>query len=202
MRCREARQWLNAHLNGELERAQEQELQKHLARCAHCRATEQEHRRSIMIQSVPAPTPSIKPEEAGTAAPSVSQTASISTDQIMRAIQQQKQATRQLEEIQHMQKTRIERLGKAGAVGIALGFLTLSSIPLLFLAMAIMQTNITLKTLSFLNGVIDTIIITSQYLHSGLTLVMGNSWLLTGLAFAVIVMMGMWLRLMRTPQEA
>ncbi len=83
----------------------------------------------------------------------------------------------------------------------AISFFTLSSIPLLLLAITIIQTDLVLKALTLLNGVIDTLIILSQYLQTGLTVVTRNTWLLSGVAFACVIMMGMWLRLMRQPQE-
>jgi hypothetical protein len=83
----------------------------------------------------------------------------------------------------------------------ALSFFTLGSIPLLILAIAIIQTDLVVKSLSLLSSVIDILIVFSQYLQVGLILVTRNNWLLSGVAFAVVVMMGMWLRLMRPPHE-
>jgi hypothetical protein len=40
------------------------------------------------------------------------------------------------------------------------------------------------------------------YLQAGLTLITSQTWLLSGVALVVVVMMGMWLRLMRIPREA
>jgi hypothetical protein len=127
---------------------------------------------------------------------------SISTNQIMRAVQQQKRITDQLDTIRQQQQLRIARMRTAGAIGAALGFFMLSSIPLLFLAVAIIQTNLALNALSFLNGIIDVFIVMGEYLQGGLTLITRNNMLLSGTACVVVVMMGMWLRLMRTPQEA
>jgi hypothetical protein len=53
-----------------------------------------------------------------------------------------------------------------------------------------------------LSGIIDVFIILGQNLQEDLTALTRNSWLLSGMAFAVVVMMGVWLRLMRYPQEA
>jgi hypothetical protein len=83
-----------------------------------------------------------------------------------------------------------------------MGFFTLGSIPLLILAITIIQTDLVVKALSLLSSVIDILFVVAQYLQVGLTLVTRNNWLLSGVAFVVVVMMGMWLRLMRPPQEA
>jgi len=72
----------------------------------------------------------------------------------------------------------------------------------LLFAIILIQTDLAVKILSLLNGVIDVVIILAQYSQEGLTLATRNNWLLSGVAFAVVVMMGMWLRLMRHPQEA
>jgi len=195
MRCRDAKEWLIAQRDGELEPSRAKALQEHLTECAACHAfvQEQQHIDSILGS----PRPNIQKPE-----PSLIRPASISTDQIMRAIQQQKQITHQLEDLRLQQRSRVARMRTAGAVSAALGLLTLSSIPLLFLVMTILQTDLALKILSLFNGVIDAGIVLGEYVQAELTLVTRDNLLLSGLAFAVVVMMGMWLRLMRSPQEA
>ncbi|GLV58658.1 hypothetical protein KDH_54880 [Dictyobacter sp. S3.2.2.5] len=196
MRCRDAKEWLIAQRDGELEPSRAQALKEHLSQCAACRAFVQEQQR-IDAMLVGSPRPHIQKPE-----PSLVRPASISTDQIMQAVQQQKQITHQLEDLRQQQRLRVARIRTAGAVSAALGLLTLSSIPLLFLVMAILQTDLALKTLSLFNGVIDAGIVLGEYIQTELTLVTRDNLLLSGLAFAVVVMMGMWLRLMRSPQEA
>jgi hypothetical protein len=120
----------------------------------------------------------------------------------MLAIQQRKRITQQLEDIHQQQQSRLERLSPIGAACTALGIFTLSSIPLLLLAMAIIQTDLAVKVLYLFNGVIDLFIILAQYIQVEQAMIEHNSWLLSAMAFAVVVMMGMWLRLMRRPQEA
>lgn len=190
MRCRNARAWLSARrdINSSLPEAQM--VREHLDQCASCRAFEGRQRQieARLVATAPK-APPVCP-------------ASISTDKIMRAIQQQKRISQQLEDLQQQQQMRIARMQTVGAVSAALGFFTLSSVPLLFLAITITQTDLALKTLTVLNDFIDVLIIIGQYLQIGLILVTRNNWLLSAMAFAVVVMMGMWLRLMRPPQEA
>jgi predicted anti-sigma-YlaC factor YlaD len=190
MRCPEAKAWLSTQRDGERELSQAQAVQEHLKQCNSCRTFEQKQREIDTVLGTLAPRKVV-----------TVRAASVSTDNIMRAIKKQTQISQQLEDIQHQQRTRVERMKAVGAAGAALGFFTLSSIPLLFLAMTIIQTDLALKTLTLLNGFIDVLIITGEYLQTGLTLVTRDNWLLSGMAFAVVVMMGMWLRLMRTPQE-
>jgi hypothetical protein len=120
----------------------------------------------------------------------------------MQAVHQQKQITAQLEDIRQQQLTRIARMRKAGAAGAALSFLIVSSVPLLFLIVIILQTDLAIKTLSFLNQAIDTGVVLGEYLQDKLMFITRNNLWLSGLAFVVVIMMGMWLRLMRTPKEA
>lgn len=73
---------------------------------------------------------------------------------------------------------------------------------MLLLAVAIIQTDLVVKALTPLTGIIDAFIILGEYIQTGVALVSRDNWLLSGIAFAVVVMMGMWLRLMRYPKEA
>ena|SRR5689334_16344167 len=128
--------------------------------------------------------------------------ASISTDRIMYAIQQQRRATQQLEDIRRQQHTRVEQIGPVAAAASALGLFLLSSIPLLCFAVLLIKSDVVAGLISLLGGVLDVCMIVTQYLQGELTLLTHNSLLLSGLAFAVVVMMGMWFRLMRPPREA
>ena len=186
MRCRDAKQWLSARRDGNLAQAEAPELQEHLKQCAACRAFEQRLSRLDNLLS-----PSTPRTQTG-----------VSTDRIMQAIQQQTRITQQLEDIRKQQQTRVAQMRSTGAAVAAIIFFTLSSIPLLLFAIAIIQTDLVVKALSPLSDVIDALIVGGQYLQEGLTLVTRSNWLLSGVAFAVVVMMGMWLRLMRYPQEA
>lgn len=187
MRCRNAKEWLGARRDGDLASSEAQALKEHLQQCSSCRAFEQHLHE--METNLRVPTSSM-------------QQTSITTERIMLAIQQQQRITQQLEDIRQQQQSRLARLRPVGVACVALGFFTLSSIPLLLLAVALIQTDLVVRVLYLLNGVIDTCIILAQYLQMGLAMVTRNNWLLSAIAFAVVIMMGMWLRLMRHPQEA
>ena len=190
MRCRYAKIWLNVQRDGDLELPTvtiATDLQAHLRQCVVCR----EFARQVSSVRVPSQPPAAAPVQA-----------SISTDQIMHAVKQQQRITQQFEELRQQQRIRIERIRTIGATGVAISIFTLSSIPLILLAMLILQTDIAMNTLSLLNGVVDVFFILTQYLQNGLTMLTYNNWLLSAIALAMVVMMGMWLRLMRPPQEA
>jgi hypothetical protein len=189
MRCRDAKIWLNVQRDGDLELPTgtiATDLQEHLQHCNVCQTFARKQSSVEMPFSIPtAPVH-----------------ASISTDQIMQAVKQQQHITQQLEELRQQQCLRIERIRTIGATGVALGVFALSSIPLILLALLFLQTDIVMNTLSLLNGVVDVFFILTQYLQNGLTMLTYNNWLLSAIAFAMVVLMGMWLRLMRPPQEA
>jgi hypothetical protein len=184
MQCHDAREWLGTQCESHallLAPA----LRDHLKLCPACREMLQHQQH--LDGALATPTPVIR--------------ASISTAQIMQAVQVRKHITQQLEELRCQQRTRMERLRPVGAVSLAVGLFLLSSIPLFCFAMLIIQTDCVAKALLLLSGMIDIVIILAQYLQKELTLLTRNNWLLSVMAFAVVIMMGMWLRLMRYPQE-
>jgi predicted anti-sigma-YlaC factor YlaD len=186
MHCRNAKQWLSAQCDHDLAQSDVKALQEHLQECSGCRAFQKHQACLDTVFCNQAPRIQTR----------------ISTEKIMLAIQQQKRITQQLEDLRTQQQSRMERWRTVGAACIALGFFTLSSIPLLLLAILITQTDFMVKVLLLLNDVIDMFVILAQYLQIGLTLVTRDNGLLSAIAFAVVVMMGMWLRLMRHPRRA
>jgi predicted anti-sigma-YlaC factor YlaD len=189
MQCHDVREWLRTQPDGAPSPSNALALEEHLQTCSSCRAFK------ARLHFVEAVTYSAAPC-------AVEQAGSISTDRIMQAIQQRKRVSSQLEDIHRQQQSRMVRLRPAGAACVALCCFTLSSIPLLLLALCLVQTDLTVKALYVLDNIIDIFIILAQYLQIVLTMITQNRWLLPALAFAVIVMTGMWLRLMRYPQEA
>lgn len=186
MRCHDAKDWLSARRDGNVQPSMASALQEHLTQCSECRAFERQQRQIEGLLKVSTP----------------SQPLSVSTETIMRAVQQQRRITEQLEDIRKQQQCRVQSLRKVGAASAALGIFTLSSLPLLILAIMIVQTDLVMNTLSLFTGIIDMCIILAQYFQAELTLVARDNWLLSGIAFAIVIMAGMWLRLMRPSQEA
>jgi predicted anti-sigma-YlaC factor YlaD len=184
MRCRDAKRWLTTQRD-DLTQSETSMLREHLKECPDCRTVEQHlpQVESLLGTSVSRVHPSV------------------STAKIMQAVQEQKRIKQQWEALRVQQQLRIARWRTVGTALAALSFFILGSIPLLILAITIIQTDLVVKSLSLLSSVIDILIVFSQYLQVGLILVTRNNWLLSGVAFAVVVMMGMWLRLMRPPHE-
>jgi hypothetical protein len=185
MCCHDAKLLLVAQRNGDLAQSDVPALQEHLKQCAACRAFERrQHQVDTIFRDAPLFVPS-----------------SISTDRIMRAVQQQQRATQQLRVLRSQQQTRITRLRSITPV-IAIGIFLLTCIPSLAIALMMIQPGVAENILAFLSDTISMLMVLAQYIQTGLTLVTYNTWLLLAVAFAVVVMMGMWLRLMRYPQEA
>lgn len=182
MQCYEAREWLDVRSESHA-LLQAPALQEHLKGCPACQGFLHHYQQSAEVVTPPV----IR--------------ASISTAQIMQAVQLRKHITQQLEQIRCQQHTRMERLRPIGAISLAIGLFTLSSIPLICFAMLILGNDFAGRVLLLLSGIIDIVIIVAQSLQEELILLAHNNWLLPVLAFVVVVMMGMWLRLMRYPQE-
>ncbi|GAC1642638.1 MAG: hypothetical protein NVS4B12_06050 [Ktedonobacteraceae bacterium] len=171
-------------------------FQEHVEQCVECHTFEQRQRSiDVLLKTSQESAP-----------PEVSQRFSsighVSTHSIMQAVQQRKQISQQFETLHEQQCSRVARLRKAGTALAAILFFTLSSIPLLALAITLVQTDFMVHVLLLLSNVIDVLYVLGQYIQTGLTVVTRNSFLLTGVGFVVVLMMGMWLRLMRPPQEA
>ena len=186
MRCSEAKRWLATQRDGELAQVDTSALQEHLKQCPACRAFEQRLKNLNTLLMPPTPHSS----------------SSISTERILLAVQYQKRITQQLKDIQTRQQSRVARLRIVGLPLAAIAFLTLGSIPLLLLALTIVQPDLLVNALSLLGDAVGLLIILAQFVQAALVLITRDNGLLLTVAFVLVVMMGMWLRLMRHPQEA
>ena len=197
MRCHDVKQVLAQQRDADgMDDADTLMLQEHLDGCPDCRAFEQRQRSmdALLRTSQQTAQPLV--------VQSFSSMGSVSTHSIMQAVQQRKQISQQLETLHEQQRSRVARLRTGGAAFAALLFFTLGSIPLLLLAITLVQTDFMVHVLLLLSHVVDVLYVLGQYIQTGLTVVTHNSLLLTGVGFVVVLMMGMWLRLMRPPREA
>ena len=192
MHCRDAKLWLNAQRDSDLvqsKAAMPPELQEHLKHCPACRAHERRLQRLDVLFSTPAPS----------TYPGMS---TLSTERIMLAVQQQRRITQQLEDIRKQQQFRIARLQIIGPSLVAIVFFTLGTIPLLLFALTFIQPDVMAQILAFLSTGIGALVVLAEYLQTGLTLITRDNWMLSGIALVFVLLLGMWLRLMRYPQEA
>jgi hypothetical protein len=190
MRCRDAKHWLTAQRDTDLvmgkQHSESVQLQEHVQQCSGCHTFERRQQRlDNLLQPSP---PRVYP--------------GISTERIMHAVERQKRITQQLENIQAQQQARLARMSKAGPKIAGIVFLVTGMLTIGLLSLFIFQPDIFVTMLSSLSGVIDVLFLLTQYLQAGLALITRENWLLSGVALVLVVMMGLWLRLMRYPQEA
>lgn len=186
MRCRDAKDWLTAQRENDLVQSEVTALQEHLKQCSACHTYEQYHQRTDPVLN----------------SPTSHMFTSISTERIMQAVERQKRITEQLEGLRTQQRTRIARLRIFTPRYATLTYLSMGLISLLLLALLIFNTDIVVNILESFGGVIDTLVVVAQYLQSGLAFVLQQEWILSAMALVLVIMTGMWLRLMRHPQEA
>ncbi len=185
MRCRDAKYRLTAQHEGDLLQPGVAPIQEHLDRCHNCRSFERHQQRLDTMLKPPAPH-LYQP---------------ISTGRIMQAVQQERQLTQQLEDIRTQQKTRVARLRILPSL-IALAFTSTGGLAVLLLGLAFFQPDMLVKILSLVGDGIEVVFLVIQYLQTSLALITRNDLILSGIALVLVIMMGMWLRLMRYPQEA
>jgi predicted anti-sigma-YlaC factor YlaD len=186
MRCRDAKQQLTAQRETEPNQLDILHLQEHLKRCPDCFSFKQRQAHlNTLLKSEPSSMYRVIP-----------------TERIMRAIEQEKRISHQLEHIQSRQQARLACMGKAGPKIAGLVFLVTGALVVGLFALFLFQPDVFISLLSTLSGFIDTLYVLAGYLQAALMLITSQSWLLSGVALVVVVMMGMWLRLMRYPREA
>src|SRR5436305_12083712 len=152
MRCSEAKQALAAQRDGRLAQSDITTLQEHLEQCPACRAYEQRLQSLNTLLLSPTPRSS----------------SSISTERILLAVQHQKRITQQIKDIQTQQQSRMARMRVVGLPLAAITFFALGSIPLLLLALIIVQPDWLVNTLLLLGGVVYVLMVLAQYLQAGL----------------------------------
>ncbi len=186
MRCRDAKLWLTAQRDTDLAQSEISTLQEHLKQCAACYTYEKRQQKlDILLR--------ITPFRLYT---------SISTERIMRAVELQKHITQQLQDLRVQQQIRIARLRILNPRFVAFVSIIIGLLLLFLVALLIFQTDLLIKALALLSGGIDALVVLGQYLQTGLSLIIRDNWLLSGMALILVIMMGVWLRLMRHPQEA
>jgi hypothetical protein len=186
MRCRDAKVWLTAQRENDLVQSEVTALQEHLKNCSDCHTLEQYFQRLDLVLN----------------SSSHRMFTRISTERIMRAVDRQKRITEQLEDLRTQQRTRIAHLRIFTPRFAAFTYLTIGLISLSLLTLLIFNPGTVINVLESLGGVIDALVTLAQYLQSGLALVLNENWLLSAIALVLVIMMVMWLRLMRHPQEA
>lgn len=126
----------------------------------------------------------------------------ISTERIMQAVEQQRRISQQLEDLRLQQKERTAFLRTTGLKCIALLCGLFGVLGSAFLLLLIARPDLLERVLDGLSGVIATLFALEESIRRALAQIPLSSWLLSGAALLVVLMMGLWVRLMRYPQEA
>ena len=187
MDCQEAKRDLIAQRDDSnaLTNDQREAMRKHMRACPACRAYEQRLRRMQMVQ------------------PSSVQRvySSISTERIMHAVEQEKFAVKQVERMRVQQQRRMTKQRSVVLPILLIFAFTLLVIPLFLVIVAMAQPDLMVDT-PVLGGSIYVLMLGVQYLHTGSMLITKDTALLIIGALVLVIMMGMWLRLMRHPRQA
>jgi hypothetical protein len=134
--------------------------------------------------------------------PEASPYSPISTERIMRAVEQQRRITQELDDLCTKQKQRVAILRKTGfKLLLGVNFL-LTGLIIVLVVLSLTRPSVLVQLLAKLNDTMALLVAVEEGIKTTLSLIPSNSWLLSGVALAIVLMMGMWLRLMRHPREA
>jgi hypothetical protein len=119
----------------------------------------------------------------------------------MQAVEEQRRVSQQLEDLRLQQQRRAAYLSRAGLKCIVvlwclLGALAGGFVLLLFLEPALLD-----RTLNALGDTIAFLVILAEQIKLALSLIPSSSWTLSAAALLVVLMMGLWIGLMRHPQD-
>ena len=134
--------------------------------------------------------------------PSARGCSGISTERIMQAVEEQRRVSQQLDDLRLQQKQRTAHLSRAGLKFIAVLWCISGALAGGFVLLMLMVPALLDRTLSSLDDGIAFLVILGEQIKLGLSLIPSSSWLLSAAALVVVLMMGLWIRLMRYPQDS
>jgi len=126
---------------------------------------------------------------------------SISTERIMRAVEEQRRVSQQLEDLHVQQRQRTALLYTQGLKWIGVLWCLGGVLAGGFVLLLMMRPDLLDRTLNSLDGSITFLLILAEQIKLGLSLIPASNWLLSVAALAVVLMVGLWIRLMRHPQD-
>ena len=125
----------------------------------------------------------------------------ISTERIMQAVEEQRRVSQQLEDLRLQQKQRTAHLRSAGLKCIAVLWCISGALAGGFILLLIMVPALLDRTLSSLDDSIAALVMLAEQIKLELALIPSKSWMFSVAALVVVLMMGLWIRLMRYPQD-
>lgn len=135
-------------------------------------------------------------------APSASGCGSISTERIMQAVEEHRRVSQQLEDLRLQQQQRTARLRIAGLKLMGVLWCVTGALVIGFALLLILQPVLFEHLLNSLDGTIAILVMVAEQIKLGLSLIPSGSWLLSVAALVVVLLTGLWIRLMRYPQDA
>lgn len=125
----------------------------------------------------------------------------ISTERIMYAVERQRRITQQLDELRARQRRRTAFLRTTGLKLLGWSGGIIGLLLSVFAVGCVWQPVLLVRILTLLSGVILFLLAVGGEIQEGVSLIPSNNWVLSGAALAVVLLMVLWLRLMRHPQE-
>jgi hypothetical protein len=132
----------------------------------------------------------------------VSGCSSISTERIMQAVEERRRVSQQLEDLRLQQKQRTARLRIAGLKLMGVLWCVTGALVIGFALLLLLQPVLFERLLNSLDGTIALLVMVEEQIKLGLSLIPSSSWLLSAAALVVVLLTGLWIRLMRYPQDA
>ncbi|HEY3993980.1 MAG TPA: hypothetical protein VGM01_14025 [Ktedonobacteraceae bacterium] len=125
----------------------------------------------------------------------------ISTERIMQAVEEQRRVSQQLEDLRLQQKQRTAHLSSAGLKFIGVLWCVSGALAGGFILLLIMIPALLDRTLNSLDDSIAVLVMLAEQIKLELALIPSSNWMLSAAALVVVLMMGLWIRLMRHPQD-
>lgn len=126
---------------------------------------------------------------------------SISTERIMQAVEEQRRVSQQLEDLRLRQRQRTALLRTRGLKLIGVLWCLGGVLAGGFILLLLMRPELLDRILNALDGSIALLVVLAEQARLGLAVIPESNWFLSVAALAVVLMMGLWIRLMRHPQD-
>lgn len=126
----------------------------------------------------------------------------ISTERIMQAVDRQRRISQQLDDLRVQQRQRTAFLRAAGLKIVAIMCYVCGGLAAGFVVLLLLRPELLARTLDFLGNGLAVLLMMEEEIRLGLSLIPLSSWLLSGMALVVVLLMGLWVHLMRPPREA
>jgi len=127
---------------------------------------------------------------------------SISTERIMQAVEERRRVSQQLEDLRLQQKQRTAHLRITGLKLMGVLWCLSGMLAGGFLLLLLIRPVLFERTINALDGTIALLVMLAEQIKLGLSLIPSSSWVLSVAALVVVLLMGLWLRLMRHPHDA